>query len=61
MPMNRTPNQIKADRLDLELDRLIGRICCEKSVAWAEIALDLAEARVKVRAMMHPEDRKATA
>ena len=55
--MSRTKKQTEADRIDLELHRLVGSAKRQK---WNEIALAISRARVVVRKKMHREDRAKT-
>lgn len=65
--MTRTPNQKLADKLDLQLHRIISRV--EDAIAdgrgedrrkWSEARFALSTARGHVRSMMNDDDRKAT-
>lgn len=62
---NRTRLQIEANRLDLEMYRIVGRIeefgktVNNKNIKSA--ASDLGACRNYVRAHMHPKDREETA
>jgi hypothetical protein len=54
----RTDAQREANRMDMELYRLIGHATTR---GWRDLALALTEARPLLRRRMHEQDRKETA
>lgn len=59
---HRTPEQIFADAMDMELSRQAERAYAKRADPhWKSVALRIDQARTMVRQRMSEEDRKATA
>lgn len=65
MRFKRTDKQVEADKIDMEIFRLIGRIeRFAETTAFKDEVMDSAQrlqsARYAIRTLMHPKDREQT-